>query len=231
MKKLPLSTVLIFFFAAVVYAVGAATRAGVPGMVFDRIRESLHITAAQTSGISSAGVFGCMAFLGISGVLIDRFGWRKVILAGIVLQVAGEWLLYTFTSLPIVYAGAFINGGGRTIGYLTLLKFLDTEFDRKYFSVLIGIFYIFSYGGTLLGSSPFESLAVNHSWQTVLRWANHLTTACGVAVALCMLASGRPDHTANAARTTPRKFPWKDLLGQLKKPRCMIKPEKKKLIA
>lgn len=221
MKKIPLSTILIFFFAAVVYAVGAATRAGVPGMVFDRIRESLHITAAQTSGISSAGVFGCMAFLGISGVLIDRFGWRKVILAGIVLQVAGEWLLYTFTSLPVVYAGAFINGGGRTIGYLTLLKFLDTEFDRKYFSVLIGVFYIFSYGGTLLGSSPFESLATDHSWQTVLRWANHLTTACGIAVALCMLASARPDHTANTARTTPRKFPWKDLLGQLRKPRCM----------
>jgi len=221
MKKIPISTVLIFFFAAVVYAVGAATRAGVPGMVFDSIRESLGITAAETSGISSAGVFGCIAFLGISGMLIDRFGWRKVILAGIVLQVAGEWLLYTFTSLPVVYAGAFVNGGGRTIGYLTLLKFLDTEFDRKYFSVLIGIFYIFSYGGTLLGSSPFESLAVDHSWQTVLRWANHLTTACGVAVALCMLASGRPDRTENATRTAPRKFPWKDLLGQLRKPRCM----------
>ena len=222
MKKIPISAILIFFFAAVVYAVGAATRAGVPGMVFDSIRESLGITAAETSGISSAGVFGCMAFLGISGVLIDRFGWRKVILAGIVLQVAGEWLLYTFTSLPVVYAGAFVNGGGRTIGYLTLLKFLDTEFDRKYFSVLIGVFYIFSYGGTLLGSSPFESLATDHSWQTVLRWANHLTTACGVAVALCMLASRRPDHTtANATRTAPRKFPWKDLLDQLKKPRCM----------
>ncbi len=223
MKKLPLSTILIFFFAAVVYAVGAATRAGVPGMVFDSIRESLGITAAQTSGISSAGVFGCIAFLGVSGMLIDRFGWRKVILAGVVLQVAGEWLLYTFTTLPVVYAGAFVNGGGRTIGYLTLLKFLDTEFDRKYFSVLIGVFYIFSYGGTLLGSSPFESLATDHSWQTVLRWANHLTTACGVAVALCMLASARPDRET-AAGTIPKRrepFPWKELLGQLKKPQCV----------
>ncbi len=223
MKKIPLSTVLIFLFAALVYAVGAATRAGVPGMVFDRIRETLHITAAETSGISSAGVFGCMAFLGISGLLIDRFGWRKVILAGIVLQVAGEWLLYTFTQLPVIYAGAFLNGGGRTIGYLTLLKFLDTEFDRKYFSVLIGVFYIFSYGGTLLGSSPFESLAADHSWQTVLRWANHLTTACGVAVALCMLASTRPDRKTKTGevRVPARPFPWKELLVQLKKPQCL----------
>lgn len=223
MKKLPLSTVLIFLFASLVYAVGAATRAGVPGMVFDKIRESLHITAAQTSGISSAGVFGCMAFLGISGLLIDRFGWRKVILAGIVLQVAGEWLLYTFTQLPVIYAGAFLNGGGRTIGYLTLLKFLDTEFDRKYFSALIGVFYIFSYGGTLLGSSPFESLAADHSWQTVLRWANHLTTACGVAVALCMLASVRLDRKTklDELRDPARPFQWKELLLQLKKPQCL----------
>ena len=223
MKKIPLSTILIFLFASLVYAVGAATRAGVPGMVFDQIRESLNISAAETSGISSAGVFGCMAFLGISGLLIDRYGWRKVVLAGIVLQVFGEWLLYTFTQLPVIYAGAFLNGGGRTIGYLTLLKFLDTEFDRKYFSVLIGMFYIFSYGGTLLGSSPFESLAVNHSWQTVLRWANHLTTACGVAVALCMLASGRPERKTKIeeVRAPAQPFPWKDLLAQLKKPRCL----------
>ena len=223
MKKIPIPTLLLFFFAAVVYAIGAATRAGVPGMVYDQIRASLDFTAAQTSAISSWGVAGCIAFLGISGVLTDRFGWRKVILAGIVLQVTGEWLLYTFTQLPVIYAGAFLNGGGRTIGYLTLLKFLDSEFDRKYFSALIGVFYVFSYGGTLLGSSPFESLAADHSWQTVLRWANHLTTACGVAVALCMLASARPDRKTklDELRAPARPFPWKELLLQLKKPQCL----------
>lgn len=223
MKKIPLSTVPIFLFASLVYAVGAATRAGVPGMVFDSIRESLRISAAETSGIASAGVFGCMAFLGVAGLLTDRFGWRKVILAGIVLQVAGEWLLYSFTQLPVIYAGAFLNGGGRTIGYLTLLKFLDTEFDRKYFSVLIGAFYIFSYGGTLLGSSPFASLAADHSWQTVLRWANHLTSFCGLAVAVCMFAAARPERETPAAgiRAPAAPFPWKDLLRQLEKPRCL----------
>ena len=224
MKKIPIPTIFLFFFAAVVYAIGAATRAGVPGMVFDDIRASLGFTAAQTSAISSWGVAGCIAFLGVSGVLTDRFGWRPVILAGIALQVFGEWLLYTFTSPVWIYAGAFLNGGGRTIGYLTLLKFLDSEFDRKYFSALIGVFYVFSYGGTLLGSSPFASLAADHSWQTVLRWCNHLTTACGVAVALCLLASVRTARktTAGAAESKRREpFPWKDLLRQLRKPQCV----------
>lgn len=224
MKKIPIPTLFLFFFAAVVYAIGAATRAGVPGMVFDQIRESLGFTATQTSAISSWGVAGCIAFLGISGILTDRFGWRPVILAGIALQVFGEWLLYTFTDPVWIYAGAVLNGGGRTIGYLTLLKFLDSEFDRKYFSALIGVFYVFSYGGTLLGSSPFASLAADHPWQTVLRWCNHLTTACGVAVALCLLASARTARktAAGAAEVKRREpFPWKDLLRQLKKPQCV----------
>ena len=221
MKKIPLPTLFLFFFASVVYAIGAATRAGVPGMVFDRIRESLGFTAAQTSAISSWGVAGCIAFLGISGVLTDRFGWRPVILAGIALQVFGEWFLYTFTSPVWIYAGAFLNGGGRTIGYLTLLKFLDSEFDRKYFSALIGIFYVFSYGGTLLGSSPFAFLAADHSWQTVLRWCNHLTTACGVAVAACLLCSARTVRKTTVEVKHREPFPWKDLLRQLKKPQCV----------
>lgn len=222
MKKIPLPTLLLFFFAAVVYAIGAATRAGVPGMVYDQIRESLNFTAAQTSAISSWGVAGCMAFLGISGVLTDRFGWRPVILAGIALQVFGEWLLYTFTAPAWVYAGAFLNGGGRTIGYLTLLKFLDSEFDRKFFSALIGIFYVFSYGGTLLGSSPFASLAADHPWQLILRWCNHLTTACGVAVALCLLAGARTARRTPGMPVKKREpFPWGQLLVQLKKPQCV----------
>ena len=191
-------------------------------MVYDQIRESLGFTAAQTSAISSWGVAGCMAFLGVSGILTDRLGWRPVILAGIALQVFGEWLLYTFTAPAWVYAGAFLNGGGRTIGYLTLLKFLDSEFDRKYFSALIGVFYVFSYGGTLLGSSPFASLAADHPWQLILRWCNHLTTACGVAVAACLLCSARTARRNPGAPAKQREpFPWGQLLVQLKKQQCV----------
>lgn len=185
---------LIFLFAGVVYAIGAATRAGVPGMVFDAIREQFGFSASATAGIANAGVLGCIVFLAFSGMLIDRFGWKKSILAGIIFQVLGEYFVYSSSSLSSVYVGAFLNGGGRTIGYLTLLKFLDSEFEKKYFSLLIGGFYVFSYTGTLLGTAPFARAAEIYPWQQILAWCNWLTLACGSGIAAILALCKKTDR-------------------------------------
>lgn len=219
MKRLFSFSAAVFTAGAFIYMIGAATRAAVPGMVFDVIRAELGFSASQTAMISSSGVFGCMAFLGISGLLIDRYGWARLILPGVVLQVLGEYILYSGSAPFTLYAGAFLNGGGRTIGYLTLLKFLDSEFDRSRFSMLIGIFYIFSYGGTLLGTAPFEALTKTLPWQDILRVCNALTTACGLCIFLFLhLRKGRNDAPKSAGR---ENFNWAELVRQLRKPQCL----------
>lgn len=218
---------LIFLLAGLVYAIGAATRAGVPGMVFDAIREQLGFSASATAGIANAGVLGCIVFLAFSGTLIDRFGWKKSILAGILFQALGEYFVYSSSSLSAVYVGAFLNGGGRTIGYLTLLKFLDSEFEKKYFSLLIGGFYVFSYTGTLLGTAPFAHAAETYPWQQILAWCNWLTLACGAGIAAILALRKNPDRLPAAVSVSPhssepkshfsRKLFWENI----KKPRTL----------
>ena len=177
----------LFLPAALVYLVGAATRAAVPGMTFDALRVDLNASAAQVAAVASSGVFGCLFFVGFTGFLIDRWGWRRIILPGVVLQVFGEWLLYSQTSLPLVYLGSFLNGGGRTINYLTLLKLLDVEFDRRLFAPLLGVFYIFSYGGTLLGTSFLcEKALAAVGWRSLMQGLNRFTVLCGLSLAVVL---------------------------------------------
>ena len=191
----------LFLPAALVYLVGAATRAAVPGMTFDALRVDLNASAAQVAAVASSGVFGCLLFVGFTGFLIDRWGWRRIILPGVVLQVFGEWLLYSQTSLPLVYLGSFLNGGGRTINYLTLLKLLDVEFDRRLFAPLLGGFYIFSYGGTLLGTSSLcEKALAAVGWRTLMQGLNRFTVLCGLLLAVVLLIRRlRPPATESAA--------------------------------
>ena len=191
----------LFLPAALVYLVGAATRAAVPGMTFDALRVDLNASAAQVAAVASSGVFGCLLFVGFTGFLIDRWGWRRIILPGVVLQVFGEWLLYSQTSLPLVYLGSFLNGGGRTINYLTLLKLLDVEFDRRLFAPLLGGFYIFSYGGTLLGTSSLcEKALAAVGWRSLMQGLNRFTVFCGLLLAVVLLIRRlRPPATESAA--------------------------------
>lgn len=213
---------LIFLLAGTAYAVGAATRAGVPGMVFDAIREQLGFSAAATAGIANAGVLGCLVFIAFAGGLIDRFGWKKSILVGIVLQAFGEYWVYSSSDVFAIYWGAFLNGGGRTIGYLTLLKFLDTEFDRKYFSVLIGGFYAFSYAGTLLGSGPFARAAEQFPWQKILEHCNTLTLVCGLGIAILLtLKKGKsalPSPESVGTSVQEPRFSLRDFWASVKTP-------------
>lgn len=204
-------TAAIFLFAALVYLVGASTRAAIPGMVFDKICLEFGWSASQTALISSFGVFGCMTFIAFSGLLTDRFGWKAVILPGALLQVAGEYFIYSSTSPALIYLGSFINGGGRTIGYLALMKLINTQFKLKYFSLLIGVFYLFSYGGTMLGtSSMFSRLENIHGWQSLIGAANNLTLAFSIAIGLFLLIrdngrAGEIDlNSTELAGKTPR---------------------------
>lgn len=187
-KRTPFAALAALFLpAALVYLVGAATRAAVPGMTFDALRVDLGASAAEVAAIASSGVFGCLIFVGFTGFLIDHWGWRRIILPGVVLQVFGEWLLYSQTSLPLVYLGSFLNGGGRTINYLTLLKLLDVEFDRRLFAPLLGVFYIFSYGGTLLGTSSLcEKVLAAFGWRALMQGLNRFTVLCGLLLALVL---------------------------------------------
>jgi len=222
------SCAAFFLPAALVYLVGAATRAAIPGMAFDALRADFGASAAQVAAIASSGVFGCLVFVGSTGFLVDRFGWRRLILPGVVLQVFGEWLLYSQADLSLVCLGSFLNGGGRTVGYLTLLKLLDVEFDRRYFAPLLGVFYVFSYGGTYLGTSRFCEWGLAHfGWRALMHGLNGFTVACGVVLALVLLVRrSRRRPRANGQTlpggACPSAPPLRELLLAFKAPsaRC-----------
>ncbi len=168
----------VFLALGIVYAIGAATRAGVPGMVFTEIQATLGWTASQTALISSLGVVGCMVFLPLGGWAIDCWGWYFPAWLSVILQVVGAEGMAT-DSMLLIYGGAFLNGAGRTLIYLAIFKLLDVEFARRYFSLWIGLFYLLSYGGTWCGSWAFGGSV---AWQDLLQIGNRLI----LGVALCL---------------------------------------------
>lgn len=222
----PLVSGFVFLLAGAVYAIGAATRAGVPGMIFDTIRAQLGFSASEVAGIANAGVFGCLVFIAFSGTLIDRFGWRKLLPLGIALQVFGEYWVYASPEIFAIYSGAFFNGGGRTIVYLALLKLLDAEFGRKHFSVLIGFFYVFSYAGTFLGTAPFAHAARWVSWQKILELCNGATFFCGLAIVLVLalrkdVSAETPNFSGEKKSVSAMRFSQKRFWRSLKNPKTL----------
>ncbi len=199
--------IVALFFGCLVYMRGAMSRVAVPGMVFERIVSDYGLTHAQVALLPSVGVFGCMAFIGLGGVAVDRFGWKRMLLLGSLLQAFGYIPVHESASLPLMLAGEFLNGGGRTIVYLSILKLFDVSFDRRYFAALIGIFYIFSYGGTLGASAVFPALeTLCGSWQAAARAINYGTLGCALLIAASAVTGTKTQAVDGSVREA---FPWR----------------------
>jgi len=206
--------VLAALCGCIVYALGAMSRVAVPGMAFEALREGYGLTAAQIALLPSVGVLGCLCSIGIAGVLVDRFGWARLLLVGAFVQALGYWPVHESSDLALMLAGEFVNGIGRTTVYLAILKLFDVSFPRRRFAALIGIFYFFSYGGTLCASTVFPWLVQRlGSWQLAARAINVGTSVAGVLIAGLVLGQG-----ASRSHETRSAFPWRDL-------RAFRKPE------
>lgn len=200
-------TILAALCGCIVYALGAMSRIAIPGMAFEALRDGYGFTPEQIALLPNAGLLGCMSSIGIGGVLVDRFGWAKLLLIGAIVQALGYWPVHESNSLVLMMMGEFVNGVGRTTVYLAILKLFDVSFDRRHFAALIGIFYFFSYGGTLCASTVFPWLVTElGTWQLAARALNLGTSLA--AVALGLLIAGLVVRRGDSVREI---FPWRDL--------------------
>lgn len=214
--------VLAAFVGCLVYMLGAMSRVAVPGMVFERIVSDYGLTHAQVAMLPSVGVLGCMAFIGIGGILVDRFGWLRMLLVGAAIQAVGYIPVHESTNLLWMLAGEFVNGGGRTLVYLSILKLFDVSFDRRAFAALIGIFYVFSYGGTLGASAAFPALMERcGSWQLAARAINFGTMGAAVCIAL-FAGFGLHARTPQTQATKREVFPFHSMVASFKSPRARM---------
>lgn len=214
--------VLAAFVGCLVYMLGAMSRVAVPGMVFERIVSDYGLTHAQVAMLPSVGVLGCMAFIGIGGILVDRFGWLRMLLVGAAIQAVGYIPVHESTNLLWMLAGEFVNGGGRTLVYLSILKLFDVSFNRRAFAALIGIFYVFSYGGTLGASAVFPALMERcGSWQLAARAINFGTMGAAVCIAL-FAGFGLHARTPQTQATKREVFPFHSMVASFKSPRARM---------
>lgn len=208
------------FAGCVVYMLGAMSRVAVPGMVFERMVSDYGLTHAQVALLPSVGVLGCMAFIGVGGMLVDRFGWMRMLLLGSAVQAIGYVPVHETPNLAAMLAGELLNGGGRTIVYLSILKLFDASFGRRRFAALIGVFYVFSYGGTLGASAIFPALMERcGSWQLAARAINFGTLAAATCIAL-LAGFAQKANAAPAFGGSGGLFPWKSMAAGFRAPRA-----------
>lgn len=148
--------------------------------------------AAERFGVS-AGVLSLLAVLSLgvyaalqipAGVLVDRFGPKRLIAGGAVLVAVGQVLLAVAPSFPVAVVGRVLAGAGDAVMFVSVLRLVPTWFAPRRVPVVNQLSGILGQFGQAVSAIPLAGLVVSSGWTAAYLVAGGATGIVAVAAAL-----------------------------------------------
>lgn len=183
-------------------------------------RSSLSVAGVQATERFSAtsaelAAFGVVQLLVYAvmqvpvGVLLDRFGSRRLIVAGALLMAAGQLSLALAEDLPLAIGARVLVGIGDAMTFISVLRLVPVWFPPARTPLLTQLTGQIGQFGQVASALPFAALLHARGWTTAYTGA----AAVGMLLALLVLVGLR---NAPAGVAVGSRGPDFDVLGNLR---------------
>jgi MFS family permease len=161
-------------------------------------RASLGVTAVEAQERFSAGASAVSLFLVLQlavyaalqvpvGVALDRFGSRRMILAGALTMAAGQLVLALATDVPTAVAARVLVGAGDAMTFISVLRVVSLWFPGRTVPLVTQLTGILGQFGSILAAYPLVAVLHGTSWRATFLGA----AATGLVVAVLVLVALR----------------------------------------
>lgn len=142
------------------------------------------------------------------GMLLDRFGARRLIIVGGLTMAAGQLLLALATGLPLAVAARVLVGAGDALMFISVLSVVTAWFPPRQVPIMTQLTGLLGQLGQVLSALPFAALLHGPGWTTAFVSA----AALGLAITFAVVAVVR-DRPAGAPAPPPAPSPRQVLAG------------------
>ncbi|GLZ40096.1 MFS transporter [Actinokineospora sp. NBRC 105648] len=198
------AALVIWATAVVVYLVAVfhRTTLGVAGLqAADRFQ--INAAALGTFTVLQIGVYASMQIP--TGLLVDRFGPRRVLTVAAVLMGLGQVLFAFATSYPLALVARGVLGLGDAMTFVSVLRLVAAHYPPRRFAALASVTASLGAVGNLIATLPLGLLLAHAGWTATFAVAGAATAAYALVVALRVrdTPDGEPAHRSTA--TGPRE--------------------------
>ncbi|MGY1671534.1 MFS transporter [Geodermatophilus sp. SYSU D00710] len=184
--RAPLRAYAVWLTALAAYVVAVFHRAslGVAGV------EAQERFSAGASAVSLFLVLQLAVYAGLQvpvGVALDRFGSRRLLLAGGLTMAAGQLVLALATDVPTAVAARVLVGAGDAMTFISVLRVVGFWFPGPTVPLVTQLTGILGQVGQILAAYPLVALLHAAGWQSTFVGA----AAAGVLVAVLVLTTLR----------------------------------------
>jgi MFS family permease len=144
------------------------------------------------------------------GLLLDRFGARRMVAAGALTMAGGQLLLAVTTGLPLAVLARVLVGAGDAFTFISVLSVVTAWFPTRRVPLMTQLTGLIGQLGQVLSAIPLAAVLHQSGWTA----AFVSTAALGVVVAVAVLAVVR-DRPPNAP-PAPRAASPREVLAGLR---------------
>lgn len=186
---------MIWIIVTVFYAYQYVLRV-MPSIMLNDIMEQFHIDAATFGQFSGVYYIGYSLMHLPIGIMLDRYGPRKVITGCILLTVAGLLPLIFSSHWAFPIFGRFLTGMGSSAAILGVFKIVRMTFKEERFARMLSLSVTLGLIGAIYGGGPVNQMCNAFGYQAVI----YLFAGAGIGLAL-ITYSMIPDITNPSTST------------------------------
>lgn len=195
--RTPSRAYVIWLIGLLAYAVAIFHRAslGVAGV------EAQERFSAGASAISLFLVLQLTVYAGLQvpvGVLLDRFGSRRMIVAGAATMAVGQLVLALASDVPTAIAARVLVGAGDAMTFISVLRLVPLWFPGRTVPVVTQLTGILGQVGQIVAAYPLVALLHTAGWTPTFLGAAAVSVLVGVLVVVALRDAppGTPAPTA-----------------------------------
>lgn len=192
-----------------------------PSVMTQELMRMYHLTATEVGLFSAYYYHAYVPLQIIVGLLMDRYGPRRLLTLACMLCAFGTYLFASGYSLHMAEAGRFLVGFGSAFAFVGALKLATIWLPPHRFALISGIITCLGMVGAMIGDIILRSFVDRVGWQVTI----YASAAIGViltAVIWSIVRDAKSQQTQFHTQSLDFRGLLLGLLGALKNPQIWL---------
>lgn len=164
-----------------------------PSIMTTTLMSSFNINGVQLGNLAASYFYAYLIMQIPAGMLLDKFGPRKVTTIAIIVAAIGNFIFATAASLTVASIGRFLTGAGAAFAAINCLKLIANWFPFRLFAFMAGLMMSVGMLGAVGGQAPLSAFIEAFNW----RYSMELIGLGGIVLAMLfwfVVRDRAPDH-------------------------------------
>lgn len=190
--------------AAFFYLAGFYLRVS-PAVMTTELMRAFSINASALGNFSAVYFYAYVLMQIPTGVLVDSWGARRLLILGSVFAAAGTFIFGTTNSYALACVGRALVGGATAVGWVVTLKLTTHWMPSRRFATIAGLSLFMGNVGALVAQVPLRMLVEQVGWRAAVMSSGAAILAVGAIAWFAVTNDPSDDGYASYAPASLRR--------------------------